>query len=296
MTTQAPAVLGSAGAIVNDKQTQASIKRLLPDGVEGARLMQAWKRAVEEAYAGSPKMWAGVSASSLTQTLLDCARVGLWPGPHGHVYLVPYKGEAQAQLGYKGMITLMKRSAGVVRVAAHLRQERDAWAYSLGTAPKIEHTPAEGDRGPVVGAYAIAWFADGSWQAEYMDMDEIIAVKNGSPSSKAALSPWNHPEHKLQMARKCPLRRLFKYVGLDETLGHALEMDDREFRARDVTPAPAIAAGTSPAAMAAAFALTPPPATVALAHDAETGEVPWQPSADDIAEMRARELEMEVGS
>ncbi len=71
--------------------------------------------------------------------------------------------------------------------------------------------------------------------------------------------------------------------------------DDEVRDMRDVTPAPAIAAGTSPAAMAAAFALTPP-ATVAPAHDAETGEVAgdWTPSDDDLADIRARELALEV--
>lgn len=282
--SQAPDVITTAGTIVNSKQTQAEIRRMLPEGVEGARVIQAWKRAVEEAYANSPKMWANVSAASLTQTLLDCARVGLWPGPHGHVYLVPYKGEAQAQLGYKGMITLMKRSAGVVRVAAHLRHERDAWAYSLGTSPDIQHTPADGNRGPVVGAYAVAWFGDGSWQAEYMDMDEIIAIKDGSPSSKSGASPWNHPEHKLQMARKCPLRRLFKYVGLDETLGHALEMDDREFRQVPGTSV-AISTSASPAEMVRGFNL-PRPAAI---HDAETGEVTGDPDEDEAAFIRRQE-------
>ncbi len=71
--------------------------------------------------------------------------------------------------------------------------------------------------------------------------------------------------------------------------------DDEVRDMRDVTPAPAIAAGTSPAAMAAAFALTPP-ATVAPAHDAETGEVAgdWTPSDDARADIRARELALEV--
>lgn len=72
--------------------------------------------------------------------------------------------------------------------------------------------------------------------------------------------------------------------------------DDEVRDMRDVTPAPAISAGTSPAAMAAAFALTPPPATVAPAHDAETGEVAgdWTPSDDDLADIRARELALDV--
>jgi hypothetical protein len=28
-----------------------------------------------------------------------CIRLGLWPGPAGHIYIIPRKGQAQAQVG-----------------------------------------------------------------------------------------------------------------------------------------------------------------------------------------------------
>lgn len=69
------------------------------------------------------------SADSLAGALLLSAQLRLEPGPLGHVYLVPFKGQCQWILGYTGIVELARRSGIVGALEAILVWDNDHYSY-----------------------------------------------------------------------------------------------------------------------------------------------------------------------
>src|SRR5689334_7989628 len=81
------------------------------------------------------------SPKKVVIALMDCARLGLMPGPMGLVYLVPFGEEIRVITGYKGLVDLARRSGEVVRVDADVIYADDDFTYVKGDSPKFEHRP-----------------------------------------------------------------------------------------------------------------------------------------------------------
>jgi len=164
---------------------------------------------------------------SIAKAIMDSAQLGLAPdGTLGSGYIVPYKTTATFIPGYRGLIELARRTGVVSKMEARLVRQGDHFREVLGSDPRLEHVPvALGDkRGPVIGAYAVAWLRDGGTQFEVMTLEDLDAIRKASPSSSFSDSPWkNHPG---EMMRKCPVRRLCKYLPLSPELAAAIEHDD----------------------------------------------------------------------
>lgn len=165
---------------------------------------------------------------SIIRTFRAAMDLGLEIGsPIGTAYVVPYenrkKGRKEASLivGYKGFVQL----AGGAFDPPRLVREKDRFEYEYGTHAKIVHVPGAGvgrSRGDVTHAYAIA-HVTGRTVFDVMDRDELDKIKAGA---KAKWGPW--AEHTDEMFRKCPLRRLAKYIDLGAAMRKAIEVDDLE--------------------------------------------------------------------
>jgi len=110
---------------------------------------------------------ARCSPESLLSAFLTCAQIGLSPGRHGLVALIPRGGEVQVQIQWQGYKALMERIPGVRRVVpvlVHMRDEIEVRADG-----DIQHSfdPFDTDReftGPddLRGGYLRIEFDDGS--------------------------------------------------------------------------------------------------------------------------------------
>ena len=110
---------------------------------------------------------ARCSPEWLLSAFLTCAQIGLSPGRHGLVALIPRGGEVQVQIQWQGYKALMERIPGVRRVVAvlvHMRDEIEVQADG-----QIQHTfdPFDPDRefsGPedLRGGYLRIEFENGS--------------------------------------------------------------------------------------------------------------------------------------
>lgn len=165
--------------------------------------------------------------------LLACAVTGLEPGSlKGEAYLVPFGGKdkqgnplqprAQFVAGWKGLVKQARRSQIVKTITPNIVCERDVFDFDLGTANYLKHRPVLRDRGDVVGAYAWAKLGDDQVEIEWMDRQDLDAIREfaGSRGHSAAWSDW--PD---QMMRKSPLRRLAKRLPLGEDYYRGLAIE-----------------------------------------------------------------------
>ncbi len=125
----------------------------------------------------------------------------------GYFYLIPYGKTLQVIIGYKGMLELAMRSPNLASIYAQEVYEKDEFNILLGTAKSIHHRPFMGDRGEVIGVYAIAQYKSGAQEIEFMTKEEVDSIRARSKSSGSG--PW--VTDYAAMARKTVLRRMTKY-------------------------------------------------------------------------------------
>lgn len=160
---------------------------------------------------------------SIYLSLIACAQVGLEPGGiRQEAFIVPYKGEAQFQLGYRGIITLARRSGEVQAIAGNVVCEADDFDYDEGSAAFVRHKRALHDRGEVVCAYAYAKLTNGEVFVEVMPRDDLDKIKEHATRAKEspAYRDWTD-----QMWRKAPIRRLGKRLPLGRDYVLAAQLD-----------------------------------------------------------------------
>lgn len=163
------------------------------------------------------------SPSSIYLGLLACAVCGLEPGAlKGEAYLVPFGGQATFIPGWRGLVKQARRSREIVGITANVVRAQDVFDMDLGTANTIIHKPARGDRGDVIGAYAIANLEHGQRELEWMDREDLDRIEKVATSRgrSPAWKDWSD-----QMQRKSVLRRLCKRLplGADYYVAMALE-------------------------------------------------------------------------
>lgn len=227
-------------------QPQSADKSLTKTGTQPAtvfELIQAHKQEIAEgmpkhlpvdrlirAFLGevrrTPKL-KQCTATSMYKCFLDMSQIGLEPGPAGLVFLIPYKTEATLQIGYKGMMTLARRSGEISTFSAEVVYAKDKFSYCLGLNPEINHMPYDGDDdpGPMTYAYSVVRMKDGGYQARVLPKREIMRAKEASPAARKSDSPWNGPFED-EMWRKTALKRTCKLCPLSTEVLNAIAIDD----------------------------------------------------------------------
>lgn len=193
-------------------------KHLTPD-----RLLRVTMTAVQN----TPKL-LDCDRTSLFAAVLTCAQLGLEPdGVLGQAYLVPFRGRVQFIPGYKGYLTLARNSGEISSIQAHEVCANDEFDYAYGLEERLQHRPAEGDRGEITHVYAYAKYKDGGHIFEVMTRTQIDAVRDNSEGYKAFKSgviksnPWD--SHYPQMARKTAIRRLANYLPMSVQRAAAID-------------------------------------------------------------------------
>lgn len=156
---------------------------------------------------------------SLFAAVMTSAQIGLEPdGILGHAYLVPFGKKVQFIPGYKGLLKLARNSGEISTIQSHEVRANDFFEFAYGINEKLEHKPAEGERGEIKYFYAYAKYKDGGHIFEVMTRAEVDAVRDNSEAYKAfkakriKSTPWDSDY--VQMGRKTPIRRLANYLPL----------------------------------------------------------------------------------
>lgn len=128
----------------------------------------------------------------------------------GFAYIVPYKGAAQFQLGYKGYIQLAQRSGQYVDIGAKTVFEGEL-EYENRLLDKFKFGERTGDK--VIGYLAYFRLTNGFEKMLFMELEEMIAhAKKYSKSYSGGTEKWGLAEFDV-MAEKTVLKRLLSKYG-----------------------------------------------------------------------------------
>lgn len=165
---------------------------------------------------------------SVFGAIIQASQLGLEIGVMGQAYLVPFKNnktnrlEAQFIPGYKGLISLARRSGEVTSIETNIVYEKDEFDLVLGIDSNLKHKPyLEGDRGKPRLVYGVAKFKDGGHHLEWMSITEVNKARARSKASGSG--PWVTDYD--QMVRKTLIRRMANYLPMSIELQTALQVD-----------------------------------------------------------------------
>jgi recombination protein RecT len=153
------------------------------------------------------------------------AQMGLLPdGREGAI--VTFGGKCQFMPMLGGVLKLVRNSGELASIDAQIVYKNDKFTYRPGIDLVPAHEPDWfGDRGDIVGVYAVAKMKDGAAYVEILSKKQVEQVRNVSraKSSGPWVTWWD------EMARKTAIRRLAKRLPLSTDLDGALAEDDELF-------------------------------------------------------------------
>lgn len=199
-----------------------SFSKVLPEHMKVERFM----KVAHAAMTRTPQL-LNCTPASVLMALVSCSELGLEPNsPLGHAYLIPYGRECTLVIGYKGLLSLMRRSGELASIENQVVYDGDVFEVHFGDDAKIVHKPnLGGKRGEkVIAAYVIARLKDGSVQREVMAIDEIEAIRRRSKAGNSG--PWKTDY--AEMCRKTVLRRAAKRLPMSTELARAVEIEEQE--------------------------------------------------------------------
>jgi recombination protein RecT len=168
------------------------------------------------------------------QSLLGCAMRAAQDGldlDGREAACVPFRDGPEMKAQYVPMVLGIRkkvRQTGLVSDwNVQVVFDGDEFDYALGDQPYIHHKPSlrGGRRRPVIAAYSIATFKDGTKSREVMNVDEIEDIRGKSKSSRG---PWSDPVFYPEMARKTVARLHAKQLPQSSDLVEMFHREDNE--------------------------------------------------------------------
>ena len=196
------------------EQMKGQFKAALPKHITPDRMVRVALTAIQN----TPKLLE-CDKNSLYLSVLRAAQLGLEPdGVLGQAYLLPYAGKVQLIVGYKGLIDLARRSGEVSNIIAKEVCENDDFDIIWHEEVPFRHKQSiTGERGDIIGFWAMARFKDGGFHFDYMSRHEVETIRDGSSGwqtakryNKTADSPWS--KHFAEMGKKTVIRRIAKFL------------------------------------------------------------------------------------
>ena len=161
---------------------------------------------------------AECSVPSVLGFFMQAAACGLEPASMlGQCYPVPFNNKKTNQkevtfiLGYRGMLSIARRSGEIASVVAEVVHEKDEFDIEYGLEPKLIHKPClTGDPGPMIGAYVVVRFKGAGVEPlmKYMPKSDIDSHRKRSKAS--SYGPWVTDYD--EMAKKTVFRSVFKWL------------------------------------------------------------------------------------
>nr|DAK40343.1 MAG TPA: RecT protein [Caudoviricetes sp.] len=181
----------------------------------------------------NPKL-AQCSQESLLGALMVSAQLGLEPGTLGQCYLIPFENkrmgtvECQFQIGYKGLIELLRRSGQLSDIYSYTVYENDDFNIEYGLSRTLTHEPNFDERGEIKGFYAVAILKDGAKAFEYMTKDEVVKHEEKYRKGSYKNDVWN--KNFEEMAQKTVVKKLLKWLPVSVEFLDMINKDEKSFK------------------------------------------------------------------
>ena len=183
---------------------------------------------------------------SVMGAMIQSATLGLSFDPNlGEAYMVPYKNnkkaadgswtavnEAQLQVGYQGLMKLVRNSGNIGEIRAQCVYENDLFEYEDGTKITVHHTRWEmlkrkgkteaSGPGKLFAVYSVAETKDGAQSVKVMFVDEIEAIRKRSRAKDDG--PWITDYE--AMCKKTVIRQHCKMLPKSVELATAVTLDE----------------------------------------------------------------------
>ena len=178
------------------------------------------------------------------QSLLGCfmtlAQLGLEPGVLGQVYLLPFNNkrqntvECQLQIGYKGMIELLRRTGQLKDIYAYTVRAKDEFEITFGLERNLVHKPNYKDgRGDITGFYSVAILKDGTRAFEYMTLQEVTEHEQKYRLGQYKNSIWD--KNLEEMAHKTVTKKMLKWLPISVDTLEKLDNDEKSYKYHEDT-------------------------------------------------------------
>ena len=181
----------------------------------------------------NPKL-AKCNQESLLGALMVSAQLGLEPGTLGQCYLIPFENkrmgtvECQFQIGYKGLIELLRRSGQLSDIYSYTVYENDDFNIEYGLSRTLTHKPNFDERGEIKGFYAVAILKDGAKAFEYMTKDEVVKHEEKYRKGSYKNDVWN--KNFEEMAQKTVVKKLLKWLPVSVEFLDMINKDEKSFK------------------------------------------------------------------
>ncbi len=169
--------------LTNPQQVEA-FKKMLPPHITPER----FQRAALVTLQRTPSL-ADCERESLYLSIAAAAQDGLMPDGKEAV-IVPMKGKAVYWRMYAGLLKKARNSGEIKSFMADTIHKNDPFTYKVDELGQhLNHNPDMlSERGPVIGAYAMAWTKDGGYYVMVMSKAQIDKRRNVSRASGSG--PW----------------------------------------------------------------------------------------------------------
>lgn len=167
---------------------------------------------------------------SLFGAILQSAQCGLkFNTPLGHAYIIPYKGEAQFQIGYQGLIEIMYRNPRIEKIDGRAVYSNDIFDYGYGLQPYLNHKPARSNRGNLTAVYCVCkLYGSDTPIFTVVEKDEIDAIKNLSQAKDSKFSPYNSgTDVHNWMQVKTSVKKISKLIPKTYEIANIIDIDNK---------------------------------------------------------------------
>lgn len=188
--------------------------------------------------------------NSILQAVVNISNVGLTLNPASReAYLIPrYNGstrqtEAVLDPSYIGLTKLLTDTGSIISITTQLVYDGDVFEMDVANnSNPVRHRPqlVKERRGKLLGVYALATLHNGVRQVEWMDVDDVNAIRDRSETYKAyvdqKISTCTWVSDYGEMCRKTVIKRIYKFLPRTEKLDfvdRAIEMDNKDYSASD---------------------------------------------------------------
>lgn len=278
------------------EQFKGEIARALPRHLNPDRMA----RIALTAFRRTPKL-GECDPRSVFAAVIQASQLGLEPDTLGRSYLIPYGKECQFVPGWKGLVDLVNRS-GNATVWTGAVFQGDEFEYALGDRPFCVHRPSgEDDPNLITHVYAIGRVKGAEWPV--IEVWPMARVKRHRDKYNKVGKRHYSFENMEMYARKVVLLQVIKYMPASADMAAAIGLNDAaETGNQNLTVKDAIDGTWVPVdadQVSAPVAATSPEAEqdhqdddLRKVEQKPAEQVPpgnWQPSAEELAEIEARE-------